>query len=250
MNATSKRAIATQSVLGLIALAGTAAVAVLFARQPQPPQPPAPPPPLPSPAQTAIMLYSAGLAPDALAAAGVTASQTTDALLRVREQLPPLASQFDAAHNAYSAASIEHDRLERLVRSGKVTEQDIAALAAARTQLRAAAAQRDSAIEAFVQAADLGPEVTARLATLGDRRGADLPTHYRAATRPDPDWHALRQALASADIHARLGEDVPQPARAVVLANDSNPAVANALAGLQTNGPAVQAAWSQAVNQQ
>jgi hypothetical protein len=247
MNATSKRAVAIQSVLGVIALAGTAAVTVILARQPQPP---APPPPFPSPAQTAVMLYSAGLAPDALAAAGVTASQTTDALLRVREQLPPLASQFDAAHNAYSAASIEHDRLERLARSGKGTEQDIAALAAARTQLRAAAAQRDSAIEAFVQAADLGPEVTARLATLGDRRGADLPTHYRAATRPDPDWHALRQALASADIHARLGEDVPQPARAVVLANDSNPAVANALAGLQTNGPAVQAAWSQAVNQQ
>lgn len=246
MNATSKRAVAIQSVLGVIALAGTAAVAVLLAHQPQPP---APPPPSPTPAQAAVMLHTAGLAPEPLAAAGVTASQTSDALLRIRDQLPQLAPQFDAAQNAYSAARIEHDRLERLVRSGKGTEQDVAALATARTQLRAAATQHDAVTLAFVQAADLGPEVTARLAALRDRRGVDLPSHYRAATRPDADWLAIRHALASTDIHARVGEDVPQPARAVILANDSNPAVATAYASLQANRAAVEAAWIQAVNQ-
>jgi hypothetical protein len=245
MNATSKRAVAIQSVLGLVALAGTAAVAVLLARQPQP----QPQPPLPSPAQTAVMLHAVSLTPDALAAAGVTASQTTEALLRIRDQLPQLASQFDAAHNSYSAESIEHDRLERLVRSGKGTEQDVVALHTARTQLQAAAAQRDAATLAFVQAADLGPEVNTRLAALSDRRGDGLAIPYRAATRPDADWLALRQALASADIHTRLGEEVPQPARAVVLANDALPAVANARASLDANGPAVNTAWNQAVNQ-
>ena len=250
MNATSKRAVVIQSVLVMVALAGAATAAVLLARQPQPPEPPAPPPPLPTPAHAAVMLHAAGLAPDTLAAAGVTASQTTAALQRIRDQLPQLASQFDAAQNAYSAASIEHDRLERLVRSGKGAEQDAAALATARTQLRAAATQRDAATLAFVQAADLGPEVTARLAALSDRRGVDLPSHYRAATRPDADWLAIRHALASTDIHARLGEDVLQPARAVILANDSNPAVATAYASLQSNRAAVEAAWIQAVNQQ
>lgn len=247
LNATSKRAVVIQSVLGLVALAGTAAVAVLLAHQPQPP---APPPPSPTPAQAAVMLHTAGLAPESLAAAGVTASQTTDALLRIRDQLPQLAAQFDAAHNAYSAASIEHDRLERLVRSGRGAEQDVAALHTARTQLQAAAAQRDAATLAFVQAADLGPEVNNRLAALSDRRGDGLAIPYRAATRPDADWHALRQALASTDIHTRLGEDVPQPARAVVLANDALPAVAAARASLDANGAAVNTAWNNAVNQQ
>jgi hypothetical protein len=196
------------------------------------------------------MLYSAGLAPDVMAAAGLTATQTTAALERVREQLPQLASQFDAAQNAYSAARIEHDRLERLVRSGAGTPQDVAALQTARTQLRAAAAQRDTATQAFVQAADLGPEVNARLAALSDRHGDGLPTHYSAATRAEADWLALRQALASTDIHTRLGDDLPQPARAVILANDALPAVATALASLQANGPAVNQAWNQAVGQQ
>jgi hypothetical protein len=180
------------------------------------------------------MLHTAGLAPESLAAAGVTASQTTDALLRIRDQLPQLAAQFDAAHNAYSAASIEHDRLERLVRSGRGAEQDVAALHTARTQLQAAAAQRDAATLAFVQAADLGPEVNNRLAALSDRRGDGLAIPYRAAT----------------DIHTRLGEDVPQPARAVVLANDALPAVAAARASLDANGAAVNTAWNNAVNQQ
>ncbi|MBL9030843.1 MAG: hypothetical protein JNM80_03940 [Phycisphaerae bacterium] len=245
-----KRAVVIQSVLVMVALAGAATAAVLLARQPQPPQPPAPPPPLPTPAHVAFMLHAAGLAPDTLAAAGVTASQTTEALLRVREQLPQLASQFDAAQNTYSAASIEHDRLERLVRSGKGAEQDPAALATARTQLRAAATQRDAVTLVFVQAADLGPEVTAHLAALSDRRGDGLAIPYRAATRPDADWLALRHALASADIHTRLGEDVPQPARAVVLANDALPAVAAARASLYANGAAVNTAWNNAVNQQ
>lgn len=246
MNATSKRAVAIQSVLGIVALAGTAAVAVLLARQPQPP---APPPPSPTPAQAAVMLHTAGLAPESLAAAGVTASQTTDALLRIRDQLPQLASQFDAAHNAYSAARTEHDRLERLVRSGKGTEQDVAALATARTQLRAAAAQRDTVTQAFIQTADLGPEVNTRLATLSNRLGDGLPIPYRAAERGEADWLALRHALASTDIHTRLGEDVPQPARTVLLANDALPAVAAARAGLDANGPAVATAWNNAVNQ-
>jgi hypothetical protein len=246
MNATSKRAVAIQSVLGLIALAGTAAVAVLFARQPQPPQPP---PPLPSPAQTAVMLHTAGLAPEPLAAAGMNASQTTAALQRIYEQLPQLAAQFNTAYDAYSAARIEHDRLERLIRSGKGTEQDVAALATARTQLRAAAAQRDTATQAFIQTADLGPDVNTRLAALSDRRGDGLPTPYRAAELGEADWLALRNALASADIHTRLGEDVPQPARAVILANDAIPAVANARASLQANGAAVQAAWTATVGQ-
>lgn len=249
MRTTAKRAVAIQAVIGLVALAGTATVAVLLAHQPQSPPPP-PPAPLPSPAQVAVILYSAGLAPEPLAAAGVTAPQTTDALLRIRDQLPQLASQFDAAQDAYSAASIEHDRLERLVRSGAGSPQDAAALESARTQLQSAAAQRDAAIQAFVQTADLGPEITARLAALRDRRGEELPTHYRAAERTDADWLALRHALAAADIHTRLGEDVPQPDRAVILANDSLSAVANAYASLQANGPAVNQAWSQAVNQQ
>lgn len=150
MNATSKRAVVIQSVLVMVALAGAATAAVLLARQPQPPQPPAPPPPLPTPAHAAFMLHAAGLAPDTLAAAGVTASQATAALQRIRDQLPQLASQFDAAQNTYSAASIEHDRLERLVRSGKGAEQDPAALATARTQLRAAATQHDAVTLAFV----------------------------------------------------------------------------------------------------
>ncbi len=246
MNTTSKRAVAIQSVLGLVALAGTAAVTVLLARQPQP-QPPAPPA---STARLAVMLHTAGLKPDGLAAAGVTPSQTTAAILRVREQLPQLAAQFDATQDAYSAASIEHDRLERLVRSGAGTRQDAAALAAARTQLQAAAAERASAIRAFIQTADLGPEVASRVAALGDRRGDGLPTHDRAAARSDGEWLALRHARASAEVHTRLGEKVPQPARAVILASEGNPAVAAALANLQVNGAAVEAAWTQAVNQQ
>lgn len=247
LNVTSKRAVVIQSVLVMVALAGAATAAVLLARQPQPP---APPPPLPTAAQAAVMLHAAGLTPDTLAAAGVIASQTTTALQRIRDQLPHLASQFDAAHNAYSAASIEHDRLERLVRSGKGTEQDVAALQTARTHLRAATARRDTAMQAFVQTADLGAEVSARLALMHDPRGDGIPMHYRAAARPDAEWIALRHALAAAEIYARLDEDVPQPARAVILANDSNPAVATAYASLQANGPAVAAAWNQAVNQQ
>ncbi|MCC6285057.1 MAG: hypothetical protein IT439_07100 [Phycisphaerales bacterium] len=246
MNATSNRAVAVHAVLGLVSAAGVAAAAALVAFQPQPSSPAQP---LPAPTQTAVMLHAAGLAPDAMAAAGVTAAQTTDAILRIRESLPQVAAQFTAAHNASSAASIEHDRLERLVRSGAGTQDDVTALAAARTQLQAATAQRDTAVQAFVQAAELGGEVNARLAALGDTRGRELPLHYAAASRPDDAWIALRHALASADIHTRLGEEVPQAARDVILAADSDAAVIAARVNLENNGPAVAEAWNQAVGQ-
>ncbi len=249
MNATSKRATVIQSALGLVAVAGITAAAALFAYQPQPspPSQPVPAQPVPSPAQTAVLLYAAGLTPDAMAAAGVTAAQTTDAILRIREHLPQLAAQLTTAHNACSAASIEHDRLDRLVRSGAGSQEDAAALAAARTQLQTATAQRDAAAQAFVQSAELDDNVVARLAAFRDARGRELPIHYAAADRSDGAWIALRHALASTDIHTRLGEEAPQPARDVILAADADQAVAAALVNLQTNGPAVTQAWNQAI---
>lgn len=244
-----KRAATTARVLvAAVSVAGLVAVSVLMARQAQPHQPPEPQPaPAPTPAQVAAMLHAAGLAPDALAAAGLTAAQAAAALERVNTQLPTLSTQFRAAAEAHAAARREHDRLERLVRSGTGTAQDLLALESARAQLQSAAAQRDAATQAFVSATELGPEFTARLATLHDPRGEGFPRHHRAAQRTDAQWQSLRYALASSTVHERLGLEVPAPARAVILASEAHPAVAAAAAGLSSNGAAVASAWNQAL---
>lgn len=193
------------------------------------------------------MLHAVGLTPDAMTAAGVNATQATASLNRIREQLPQLASQFDAAHDAFGAARIETDRLQRLVRSGVDSTQNAAALVSVRLQIQAATAQRDAAIQAFLRTAELGLEVNARLAIIRDRRCEGIPTQYLAASQPETDLLPLRHALASAAIHTRLGEDVPPGVRATILASDSNPAVATASTRLQANQAAVAAAWMASV---
>jgi hypothetical protein len=99
------------------------------------------PPPPPATTEFAGVLLRVGLGAEALAAAGVSAEQT--------------AALGSAVENAYSDATLAnhdaafiaakqtHDRLRRLVTSGKGTQEDVASLRAAETTLASATSARD-----------------------------------------------------------------------------------------------------------
>jgi len=87
------------------------------------------PPPPPVNTEFAGVLLRLGLGADALAAAGVTAEQVPALVSAVEGSYS--APTLQARDDAYIAARQSHDRLRRLVQSGKGTEADVQALARA-----------------------------------------------------------------------------------------------------------------------
>jgi hypothetical protein len=214
-----------------------APTAVLAANEPTPP-----------PVGLRVTLLRAGLSPEALAAAGVTPVAIASTLQAVTQQLAGAPNALANADVAFANARRESDRLERLIQSGKGTQEDVAAYQSAKAALDAATAQRAAALDAVLTAATASLPTAQRTALLTARANAawNLPPEFLVVNRSQEDWVRLRDALANERIARKL-DDQPDPAAQALLANwRAVPAVAMARSGLDTHLEQVRVNWNAA----
>ncbi len=205
------------------------------------------PPPPPVNTEFAGVLLRVGLGADTLAAAGITGEQIPAMVAAVRGGYS--AANMQRLDDGYIGARQTHDRLRRLVQSGKGTEADVAALRGAETALSNATNGREN------QLADLRRTalavVSAGQAALVNRVQANhawsLPTQYMVKDRSEREWVALRDALATKRISEQdEEEEFPQSTRDAIAAVDAMSEVATAKVNLDSNIAAVQTAWNTA----
>jgi hypothetical protein len=205
----------------------------------------------PTGAELGTHLYRVGLGPEPLAAAGVNAAQTRALVEAARLYLIDHQVDLNLADAAFASAKREHSRLERLVRSGTGTDDDVTALAQARVLLANARAQRAAELGALLDAATAGLSGQRRAALDSFSANAPWkqPIEFLAVDRDQQDWVALREALANERIAAKRQEAPDAGAQALLQQLRADPAVSAARANLDANLLAVTAAWELAVGE-
>lgn len=210
---------------------------------------PSEPPPPPSNTEFAAVLLRIGLGADALAAAGITSEQVSALASAVEQNYS--AATMQSRDEAFVAAKQTHDRLRRVVQSGKGTAQDVTALRSAETTLASATSARESYL-AGLRTAGLAT-VSSELATLVNRVRTNrarssfghLPVQYLVTERSEANWVALRDALAAKRIAEQDEEETfPASAQNHLAAVDAESEIATAKVNLDTRIAAVQTAWN------
>lgn len=190
-------------------------------------------------------LHRDGLNPEALAAAGLSASDARGVVQRTLSYLVSAGAQLTAADHAAAAAKRESQALERLVRSGRASQEEVTACQQARSDFDTAQVQQQTLHVDLFEAATAGlsgPQVSA-LTQIRLNRGWKLSPEYLVVSREEAEWVRLRSSLASERIAAKRGESTHEAAQAVLDNVRGDAAVAAAMANLDANLSAVRAAW-------
>jgi hypothetical protein len=205
----------------------------------------------PTGAELGTHLYRVGLGPEPLAAAGVSAGQTTALVEAARLYLIDHEGDLNLADAAFASAKRERDRLTRLVRSGTGTQDDLAALVQVRIDLANARSRRAAELGALLDAATAGVSGQRRMALDSFSANASWkqPIEFHTVNRDQEDWVALREALANERIATRRQESPDDGAQALLQQLRADPAVSAARANLDANLVAVTAAWELAVGE-
>ncbi len=206
-------------------------------------------PPPPASTEFAGVLLRVGLGADTLAAAGISGQQTTALVAAVEGGYNP--AMLAARDTGYITAKQTHDRLRRLVTSGKGSQEDVGALRAAETALAAANTQRETYLAGLR---------TAALATVSEGQRAlvtriqangswHFPTQYLVKDRTEAQWVELRDLLAAKEINAK-DESAPFPEGSAsrLAAIDADSDVATAKVNHDAGMVSVQTAWNTAAN--
>ena len=200
-------------------------------------------------ADLATALIRAGLDPEALAAAGVTSSETTTLVGLADQYLQGASSTLSGLDADYAAARKERDELQRLIQSGLGTSQDVTDYQSAAADVADAETARDDFLDGLFDDAAVGlsaSEVSTLQAIHGNRHW-DLPIQYLVINRTEQAWVDLREALANLEICEKLSEDPDQACVGFVGDADLDTDVAAAASSLDANGAAVTSAWQSAV---
>ncbi len=204
----------------------------------------------PSSAQVANGLLRAGLDPEALTAAGLSPGAATTLISDAYGHLIDNPGVIDLADAAYAQAKPECDRLERLVRSGRATPEEVNACGAARMALTLAESQRESVLSDMFSAGTWGLSEAqgSTLAAIRSNSNWDLPTEFLVVDHTEAEWVQLREALANERIAAKLSEDPDPGAQAILAQFRSDPLVAMARANLDVNLDFLSSVWEQALD--
>ncbi len=205
-------------------------------------------PPL-TPLECEALLIHAGLDPDRLACAGVTSLSTAtvaaDAITSVEDNLADLRSGF-ADVSAYRQ---QIDDLESTITSGEGDEDDVTALATAKSNLATAQAALNTALDGVFDGAtvSLSSGVKDTLSSLRSDPVVNLPHPYRLADYSQSQSVVLRDALHQERIAADNGESLDQANATVITTAKAVPAVTVALANHTTLVSGVENAWDNAM---
>jgi hypothetical protein len=207
--------------------------------------------------ELAITLSRLRLNPEPLAAAGLSAQQTTTLVGNLRSHLTSHMDDLRTADTDLGNASSAVDSLTRRVQAGLGSEQDVSDLATARTTLATARGNLSTLLAAALTAAvdGLGEGPVALLSTCrgnldgvaGDTGVGGIPTQYLVSSRTESQWVGLRDALSNVRICTRLGQDPNPDAQSLIAAADAEGPTAAAITDLDANLQSVTAAWNAAV---
>lgn len=205
----------------------------------------------PTASELTVALMRAGLGPEALTAAGASASDAATVVNKARAEMIANPGALSAADTNYASAKRSVEQLKRLIQSGQSTDEDLVAYSAAKSQLVQTTLQRQGVLDSVFDAGStsLTPNETSKLAAIRSNSTWDRPTEFLVANRPDTQWVELRNVLAHTRIAADLGETPASEAVAMLGEYAGHPPVAAARANLDANLAVVTAAWEQAIGQ-
>ena len=197
----------------------------------------------------ATALLRAGLSPEAIAAAGCSAADCEDAVEAANLELVNADPSLATVDASYAAARTEHDRLKRLIQSGKGSAEDVTAYQTAKADLENAASDREALMDDVFDAAcgELTQAQADALTTIKGNAHWGLPMQYLAVDRSQQEWVDLRDALANIRISADFGEDAAEDCEDLVDTCDLESDVSSAKSSLDTYCAAVENAWDGAV---
>jgi len=195
-----------------------------------------------------VALLRAGLGAEALAAAGLSAQEASTMVGAFSSAMASQPGALEHADSDYAAARVAKDHLQRKVRSGLATPQEVTDLAAAKAALATAEATRQQVFDGWFAAATQGladAKVT-RLVRIQANADWKLPVELLVSDRDQAEWVAIRKALANERICAEYGQD-PNPQMQAALATwRAEAPVAAAKSACDANLGGVQAAWDAA----
>jgi hypothetical protein len=216
-------------------------------------------PPLPllitppsTPADYPATLIRAGLDPKALAAAGVSSQSVSSVLSAAATQMNSAPNDLSNADTAYASARTQVDQLTAQIQSGHGSQDDIATLSTAQSNLATANSQRQAALDAIFNAgtANLSNAQKTALSTIRANRAAwDLPLEFLVVNREQSEWVAVRDALANERIAVSLPDSLSQAAQASLATWRADPAVSAAKASSDANLSAVTTSWNSTAGQ-
>ena len=203
----------------------------------------------PTPSDLEVALLRAGLGPEALTAAGASASDATTLVIAAHAYMTVNPGVLDATDAAFALARLDVDQLTRMIRSGQGAAEDVQDLGTAQAAMATADAQRDGILDAVVTAgaALFSPGEQQTLATVKANSSWDLPIEFLVVNRTEPDWVQLRECLANERIAAAEGEAADPDCQTTLTQLRGDPAVITATNNLTMNLAAVTAAWRDAI---
>ena len=196
-----------------------------------------------------IALIRAGIDAKALAASGVSGQSVAGVTQAASAHIALHADALANADAAYATARRESDRLLRLIQSGKATQEDVYAYATHKAALDTATAQRESVLTAIFNAAtaNLTEQNRTVLTKIRANKHWSLPTEFLTVDRTEQEWVNVRSALANERISLAAGETPDADWQASLATWRTDPAVAAAKTGLETNLSSVTTAFTAAV---
>ncbi len=199
-----------------------------------------------------LLLRRVHLAPEALAAAGLSAEEADGvcSLMLLQSADHELVDAVQAATAAYSRALQAAGTPRRAGPGpGQEHEGEQPASASARAEnLADSRAMLDGLLDTVWSAATTGLDADkkARLARIRSNQAAgwNLPAPYLVVERTGEDWKRLRSALATKHFVDHGGPVFPHTDTTIVATAHADPDVAAARQGLDLNLEPIQAAWA------
>ena len=129
----------------------------------------------------------------------------------LRDELLEVQPVLEAADAGVAQSRREVDRLKRVIRKGHGTPENLAALAAAESALRAALAQRDQCLDAYHTSACsvLTEGQRTALGNIRGNRGRKAPMAYLVVNRTAEEWETLEEYLDIERIETHRGHPIP-----------------------------------------
>lgn len=193
-----------------------------------------------------VGLRRVGIRPESLAAAGVSSPGLATLLQASDGWFITNASLLTEADALYGAARVARDELQRIVRSGLASDQQVIDLQQAESEFQDAASNRASVLGQLFQAAtaELSAQQIAVLSQIRANDSWKFPVHFLVEAREQATWVALRNALANERIAPQFGDEPDPGAQALLSELEGREAVVQASANVGTYLASLGASWS------
>lgn len=192
-----------------------------------------------------VALRRTGIAPASLAAAGVSTGSFAGLLTSADGWFLENVEALVEADAGAALARRERDRLQRLVRSGLASGEDVTALHQAKESLASREAARDAVLDALfnTSTASLSGGQRVALVQIRENSGRTFPVHFLVEPREEATWIQLRDALANERIAPLFEDDPDAGAQSFLAAMRARPAVAQAKANHDAYLATLEASW-------